>query len=50
MFKKKIKLPIKTKETKIILNALIQFKNEKIKQGIYTDSIDELILKVNKTY
>ena len=50
MFKKKIKLPIKIEETKIILNALLQFKNNKIKQGLYTDSIDELILKINKTY
>ena len=30
---KKIKLPIKNIETNIILNALIQFKNEKLKQG-----------------
>mgnify|MGYP006912311784 CR=1 FL=1 len=32
---KKIKLPIKNIETNIILNALIQFKNDKLKQGIY---------------
>lgn len=47
---KKIKLPIKNIETNIILNALIQFKNDKLKQGIYTESIDELILKLNKLY
>ena len=45
---KKIKLPIKNIETNIILNALIQFKNDKLKQGIYTKPIDELILKLNK--
>ena len=28
---KKIKLPIKNIETNIILNALIQFKNDKLK-------------------
>lgn len=34
---KKIKLHIKNIETNIIfLNALIQFKNDKLKQGIYT--------------
>ena len=44
---KKIKLPIKNIETNIILNALIQFKNDKLKQGIYTEPIDELILKLN---
>ena len=47
---KKIKLPIKNIETNIILNDLIQFKNDKLKQGIYTESIDQLILKLNKLY
>ena len=47
---KKIKLPIKNIETSIILNAIIQFKNDKLKQGIYTEPIDELILKLNKIY
>ena len=37
---KKMKLPIKNIETNIILNALIQFKNDKLKQGIYTEFID----------
>ena len=46
----KIKLPIKNIEINIILNALIQFKNDKLKQGIYTEPIDELILKLNKIY
>lgn len=47
---KKIKLPIKNIETNIVLNALIQFKNDKLKQGIYTEPIDEIILKLNKIY
>ena len=47
---KKIKIPIKNIETNIVLNALIQFKNDKLKQGIYTEPIDELILKLNKIY
>ena len=47
---KKIKLPIKNIETNIVLNALKQFKNDKLKQGIYTEPIDELILKLNKIY
>ena len=47
---KKMKLPIKNIETNIILNTLIQFKNDKLKQGIYTKPIDELILKLNKIY
>ena len=49
-YNEKIKLPIKNLETNIILNALIQFKNDKLKQGIYTEPIDELILKLNKIY
>ena len=32
---KKMKLPIKNIETNIILNALIQFKNDELKQNIY---------------
>ena len=44
---KKIKSPIKNIQTN---NALIQFKNDKLKQGIYTEPIDELILKLNKIY
>ena len=40
---KKIKLPIKNIETNIVLNVLIQFKNDKLKQGIYTEPIDEII-------
>lgn len=47
---KKMKLPIKNIETNIILNVLIQFKNDKLKQDIYTKPIDELILKLNKIY
>ena len=49
-YNEKIKPPIKNIETNIILNALIQFKNDKLKQGIYTEPIDELILKLNKIY
>ena len=47
---KKMKLPIKNIEINIILNALIQFKNDKLKQVIYTEPIDELIIKLNKIY
>ena len=49
-YNEKIKLPIKNIETNIVLNALIQFKNDKLKHGIYTEPIDELILKLNKIY
>ena len=48
MFKKKIKLPIYNNETKIIMNSLNEFRNKLIKQGRYTETVDELILKINK--
>ena len=45
---KKIKFPINNKEKQIIINALIEFRNDLIKQKIYTDSVEELFIKVNK--
>lgn len=45
---KKIKLPINNKEKQIIINALIEFRNDLIKQERYTDSVDELLIMVNK--
>ncbi|MBR3673477.1 MAG: hypothetical protein IKN65_04190 [Clostridia bacterium] len=48
MKNKKIKLPIYNNEIEIIINALIEFRNEIIKQGRYANPIDELIIKVNK--
>ena len=48
MFKKKIKLTIYNNEKKIIINALNGFRNKIIKQGRYTEPVDELILKINK--
>ena len=46
--KKKIKLPIKNNELKLVLNALTEFRNKVIQQGRYADPVDELILKLNK--
>jgi len=39
---KKIKFPITNNEKRIILNALIEFRNDLLKQNRYTDSVDEL--------
>ena len=44
-YNEKIKLPIKNIETNIILNVLIQFKNDKLKQGIYRD-----MTKINENF
>ena len=35
-------------ELGILINALNEFRNKLIKQGRYTDPVDELILKINK--
>ena len=35
-------------ELGILINALNEFRNKIIKQGRYTDPVDELILKINK--
>ena len=48
MRKKKIILQIYNKEIKIVLNALNEFRNKILEQGRYTESVDELILKLNK--
>ena len=41
-------------ETRVLLKSLIRLKNNLIRQGRYTDLVDELILKVvsapNKRY
>lgn len=46
--KKKIKLPIYNNEIEIIIKALMEFRNEILKQGRYTNPIDELIIKINR--
>ncbi len=48
MKNKKIKLPIYSNEIEIIIKSLIEFRNEIIKQGRYTNPIDELLLKINR--
>ena len=45
---KKMKLPIYNNERIIILNALNEFRNKLIKDGKYTEPIDELLIKINK--
>ena len=45
MFKKKIKLPIYNNETKIIMNALNEFRNKLIQEGKETEYVDEVLLR-----
>lgn len=46
--KKKIRLLIYNNEKEIINKALIEFRNEILRQGRDTTPIDELIIKINK--
>ncbi len=46
--KKKYHLYMTADERKVILNSLIDMKNELIRTGHYTDAIDEIIIKLTK--
>ena len=46
---KKVKIKYNKNELKIILLALNEFRNNIIKQGRYTEPIDEVIIKINAT-
>lgn len=46
MFKKKLYLSLNAEEKKIVVQSLIELKNDLIRQGRYTDPVDELLIKV----
>ncbi len=46
MFKKKFYLSLNAEEKKIVVQSLIELKNDLIRQGRYTDPVDELLIKV----
>ena len=46
MFKKKLYLYLNAEEKKIVVQSLIELKNDLIRQGRYTDPVDELLIKV----
>ena len=35
-------------ETRIIIMSLIELKNQLIREGRYTDAVDELLIKLSK--
>lgn len=45
MFEKKTHLYLTHEERRLVLHSLVEWKNDLIKQGRYTDCIDELIIK-----
>ena len=46
--KKKYHLYLTAEERRLILDSLIDMKNELIRTGHYTDAIDEIIFKLTK--
>ncbi len=44
--KKKVRLCLTTDEYRIVLQSLVNLKNELIRQCRYTDCVDDLILKI----
>lgn len=44
--KKKVRLYLTAEEYRIVLQSLVNLKNELIWQGRYTDCVDDLILKI----
>lgn len=48
MKKLKYYLTVSTEETRVILHSLIELRNKLIREGRYTDCVDELIIKISK--
>ena len=49
MREKKIHLYLDSEERRLLLHSLVELKNQLIKQGRYTDPVDELIFRVMNT-
>ena len=48
MFGKKIKIKVNAEEYKLIRDALLNFRNERIRQGMSADLDSELMYKIMK--
>ena len=46
MFDKKIKMNVTDEESQLILFSLVELRNNLIKEGRYTDAVDDFILKL----
>ena len=46
MREKKTHLYLDSEERRLLLHSLVELKNQLIKQGRYTDPVDELIFRV----
>lgn len=43
--KKKVRLCLSAEEYRLVLRSLMELKNDLIRQGRYTDCVDDLLLK-----
>ena len=48
MRRRKYYLYLTAEERRYIFNALLAFRNKLIAQGKYTDTVDEVLLKISK--
>lgn len=48
MFKKKEVLNVTQEEKAVIINVLIDYRNMPIREGKYSDAVDDVILKLVK--
>ena len=46
MFEKKTRVNLTNEEKRLLLHSLVELKNDLIRQGRYTDCVDELIYKI----
>lgn len=47
--KAKYHIYLTAEERRVVINSLIDLRNSLISQGMYTDLVDELIIRISKT-
>lgn len=47
--KAKYHIYLTAEERRVVINSLIDLRNNLILQGMYTDLVDELIIRISKT-
>lgn len=46
MFNRKMRLALSDDDVRIIVRALVDLKNDLIRQGRYTDAVDEILIRL----
>lgn len=46
MFKQKMKLMLSDEDVHILIESLINLRNELLREGRYTDAVDDIILRL----